>query len=304
MAQKSKNLRCDYNGILYPLSFNDDVGTRVNYLPLFTSTGEANPQATVAQVKLPFRGEEFRDCKVVDHCLTDEQCNELLFFAENFEWKIFNVCRNRKNALKGNSSVVEVFDKRIVLRQLIDCPMLADEVANLVRPFLPYKFRNCIYHGFNFRFRFLKYFPGMRHESHRDSYYNDQEGHQTAFTVFFYLSDETDCVGGETALLDPNEKLEPILVAPQKGRALIFEHRVFHKGCVLQSGFKNALRLDVLYTEPQNKNKDQRHGGHHPRGGRKGGGNNRKPVAQRKRKGGRKKKTRQSDFDRFSETRI
>jgi len=63
-----------------------------------------------------------------------------------------------------------------------------------------------------------------------------------------YLMD--DCEGGETLLLDPNhERNPPLAFAPTKGRALIFEHGVFHSGNRLKSGEKRAVRLDVLYTE-------------------------------------------------------
>ena len=87
----------------------------------------------------------------------------------------------------------------------------------------------------------------MHHKDHRDKYYEDPvTKNRTQITVMLYLSDE--CEGGETLILDPRGKYKPLAIAPEVGRALMFEHQVFHSGNSLISGVKRALRLGKMWN--------------------------------------------------------
>ena len=56
-----------------------------------------------------------------------------------------------------------------------------------------------------------------------------------------YTSAPDDFTGGET-------EFDDFSVAPKKGTALIFRHDIKHKGCKVLSGFKYALRTDIMFT--------------------------------------------------------
>jgi hypothetical protein len=39
-------------------------------------------------------------------------------------------------------------------------------------------------------------------------------------------------------------------VQPKEGTALVFVHRIWHEGAVVESGHKYVLRTDVMYGRP------------------------------------------------------
>jgi hypothetical protein len=56
----------------------------------------------------------------------------------------------------------------------------------------------------------------------------------------FYLND--DFTGGETLFPELRRN-----IAPRRGRALLFQHRVLHEASAVTAGEKLVLRTDVLY---------------------------------------------------------
>lgn len=69
-------------------------------------------------------------------------------------------------------------------------------------------------------------------------------------TVLVYLNDgggkEFD--GGETYYLDStNVNAEPTIVVPSVGKAVVFEHDLFHSSVPLKFGTKFVLRTDILF---------------------------------------------------------
>ena len=67
-----------------------------------------------------------------------------------------------------------------------------------------------------------------------------------------YLND--DVTGGETRFFRSMAHAlagDPYLtVAPRTGAALVFEHRLWHEGAVVERGRKYVLRTDVMYGRP------------------------------------------------------
>jgi prolyl 4-hydroxylase len=94
--------------------------------------------------------------------------------------------------------------------------------------------------GLNERFRFYRYDPGERFAPHVDGYYRRENDEQSLLTFMVYLNQE--CEGGETNFL-----LEKVTVKPKTGRALIFDHQLFHEGAAVLSGRKYVLRSDVRF---------------------------------------------------------
>ena len=59
-------------------------------------------------------------------------------------------------------------------------------------------------------------------------------------TLVFYLNDGFE--GGETDFPELERQ-----IAPARGRALLFQHRILHEATEVRRGEKLVLRTDVLY---------------------------------------------------------
>jgi len=92
----------------------------------------------------------------------------------------------------------------------------------------------------NPRLRLYRYGPGERHGAHWDTVVELDGGVRSMLTLVFYLND--DFTGGETSFPELGRR-----IAPRRGRALLFQHRVLHEASVVTSGEKLVLRTDVLY---------------------------------------------------------
>jgi 2OG-Fe(II) oxygenase superfamily len=84
---------------------------------------------------------------------------------------------------------------------------------------------------------------------HSREYDNHDKTQKSKITVQIYLND--GFVGGETAFsTSPNPEYKDkrrVAYVPKTGSALIFEHMIFHEGCLLVEGRKYALRSDIMY---------------------------------------------------------
>ena len=95
----------------------------------------------------------------------------------------------------------------------------------------------------NHRLRVLKYDNGMHHADHTDRVYAEGAV-ASALTIQIYLNDGFE--GGRTTFI--SDRLVP--VEPGVGRAIIFDHGLYHRGGMLLGTDKPkySLRLDILYT--------------------------------------------------------
>jgi predicted 2-oxoglutarate/Fe(II)-dependent dioxygenase YbiX len=96
--------------------------------------------------------------------------------------------------------------------------------------------------GLNERFRFYRYDPGQRFAPHTDGCFRRDNGEQSQFTFLVYLNDGFE--GGATAF---HEGRASLLVTPERGQALVFDHRQVHEGRPVVRGRKSVLRTDVMY---------------------------------------------------------
>lgn len=119
----------------------------------------------------------------------------------------------------------------------------ADEAAALlerVRARVPARLSGLSLQGANPRLRIYRYGPGERHGAHWDTIVELDGGVRSLLTLVFYLND--GFAGGATDFVELGA-----VVAPQRGRALLFQHRVMHRACEVVRGEKFVLRTDVLY---------------------------------------------------------
>jgi hypothetical protein len=94
--------------------------------------------------------------------------------------------------------------------------------------------------GANPRLRLYRYGPGERHGAHWDTVVELEGGVRSMVTLVFYLNDGFD--GGATEFPELRRT-----IAPRRGRALLFQHRVLHEATVVTRGEKLVLRTDILY---------------------------------------------------------
>ncbi|CAJ1410525.1 unnamed protein product [Effrenium voratum] len=132
------------------------------------------------------------------------------------------------------------------LRCLVDAPLVAQALTRRLRRLLPSEYppqsgRQLL--GVNQRLRFLKYVPGMHHSDHTDCAHEDEAG-RSFLTVQLYLNDRFS--GGRTTFI--SDRLVPI--EPTPGKAAIFDHELYHRGQMVTSGVKYAVRMDVSYGAP------------------------------------------------------
>lgn len=94
--------------------------------------------------------------------------------------------------------------------------------------------------GANPRLRLYRYGPGERHGAHWDTVVELDDGVRSMVTLVFYLNDDFD--GGATEFPELRRT-----IAPRRGRALLFQHRVLHEATAVTRGEKHVLRTDILY---------------------------------------------------------
>jgi prolyl 4-hydroxylase len=94
--------------------------------------------------------------------------------------------------------------------------------------------------GANPRLRLYRYGPGERHGVHWDTVVELGGGVRSLVTLVFYLNDDFE--GGETDFPELGRT-----IAPQAGRALMFQHRILHEATIVRAGEKLVLRTDILY---------------------------------------------------------
>uniref|UniRef100_A0A7S4RUC8 Fe2OG dioxygenase domain-containing protein n=1 Tax=Ditylum brightwellii TaxID=49249 RepID=A0A7S4RUC8_9STRA len=130
--------------------------------------------------------------------------------------------------------------------------------------------------GLNPRIRVLKYDSedNDRFEPHFDATTNVGGDQTSLLTVLIYLNDGggVDFDGGETFYLNhhvssstystidngskhcDHDKNEAVKVVPSTGKAVIFEHDLYHSGAPLLWGTKYVMRTDILFASSSSLN--------------------------------------------------
>lgn len=90
-----------------------------------------------------------------------------------------------------------------------------------------------------------KYRPGDSFCLHTDTglYYNSDTGEKTRWTLLVYLNDDFE--GGETVFYDESFR-ETRRVIPKKGKALVFDIDLWHKGNEVRSGVKYWIGCEII----------------------------------------------------------
>jgi predicted 2-oxoglutarate/Fe(II)-dependent dioxygenase YbiX len=134
-------------------------------------------------------------------------------------------------------------------RVMIDDPHLAAEMWGRLRPFFPEWARFWIPVGLNERFRFYRYDPGQQFDWHFDGRYERSPTEHSAFTFMIYLNGGV--AGGATEFNAKSSGVirdgDPVIrVQPEEGKALVFPHKILHRGAPVADGRKYVMRTDVM----------------------------------------------------------
>ncbi len=175
---------------------------------------------------------------VVHDLLTIDECAGLMVRSEDMTFE------------RGTVGGAVVSSARNNDRVLFDDEALADDLYRRVLPHLPATIEGDEVAGFNERWRFYRYDRGQTFAPHRDgAHMRLRERQASRLTFMVYLSD--DLTGGETRFFRGMEEALSgrawLTVAPRSGKALIFDHKVWHEGAPVRSGRKMVLRTDVMY---------------------------------------------------------
>lgn len=106
-------------------------------------------------------------------------------------------------------------------------------------------FRLC---GLNSRFRFCRYRHGQGFRIHQDGAHCEGDEQQSLLTLQVYLDDDPARVGGQTRFYDARGGALLGGVVPRLGRAIVFDHRLWHDGEPVTAGEKHVMRTDVMYA--------------------------------------------------------
>lgn len=101
----------------------------------------------------------------------------------------------------------------------------------------------------NSRFRFCQYNQGEAFFIHQDGVFHKNENEKSFLTILIYLNDAPNFKGGATRFFSSHDDSEkPMLsVTPKTGKALIFNHNIWHDGSEIFDGEKYVLRSDLIY---------------------------------------------------------
>jgi WD40 repeat protein len=99
--------------------------------------------------------------------------------------------------------------------------------------------------GLNERFRYCRYTGGQSFRIHRDGAHAPSPRLRSHLTLQIYLDDGFE--GGRTRFYP--SRVGPTIgaVRAKRGRAIVFDHRLWHDGEPVPAGVKHVLRTDVMY---------------------------------------------------------
>lgn len=115
---------------------------------------------------------------------------------------------------------------------------MASSLFERARFALPATYKRWRLAGFNERLRYYRYSKDQQFDWHLDGSVQLNPGMASALTFMIYLNDGFE--GGDTEF--GWDKFAPV-----RGMALVFPHRLRHRGAPVLAGRKYVLRTDVMY---------------------------------------------------------
>lgn len=177
----------------------------------------------------------------LDNFFSEERCKALIALSESKQYEEAPV------TLDGNKGIFEMMpDVRNNTRVIMDDIVLADELFEQLKQYLPQTFKGWTLSKLNNRFRFYRYQKDQTFKPHVDGKYVESIDSQSKLTLLIYLS--SDFTGGETTFFNKVEEDVRFKVVPSLGQVLVFDHHQLHSGDPVLTGVKYVLRTDVMYS--------------------------------------------------------
>lgn len=185
------------------------------------------------------------DYLVQHNFLTKERCQELIALSEAAGYDEADI-----SYATGAQINKEYRDNSRCLLRNEDLRL---ELENLIQPYVPMRLPIIRPGGIveqkdfvrlSGNFRFYRYQPTQKFKKHRDGNVVE-EGGISLVTVLIYLNNTG--TGGETNICDRMLD-KPIVIKPEEGKMLMFNHSLLHSGEELIDGVKYVLRTDLIYT--------------------------------------------------------
>jgi predicted 2-oxoglutarate/Fe(II)-dependent dioxygenase YbiX len=126
-------------------------------------------------------------------------------------------------------------------RVIMDDEVFAEELWQRSKPHLPSVLNGRRALALNERLRFYRYEPGQKFAAHVDGYYRRLNGEQSLLTWMIYLNQ--DFTGGSTRFY-----ASEVEIKPEIGMMLVFRHALLHEGAEVESGRKDVLRSDIMFS--------------------------------------------------------
>lgn len=195
--------------------------------------------------------------KILRNVLSPAECQRLIQLSEQVGYdealvnvgggrqKLLSDIRNNERCIIDDAQLAEAMYERI--RRACDGDMNLLNAA-----FLRDEEDDSYYAvGMNERLRFLRYDPGTYFDYHMDGSYvrGLEAGHErfnetSHVTVQIYLNEGFQ--GGATRFGMNSTRGYDVI--PETGMVLLFEHRLWHTGALLEQGRKYTIRSDIMYT--------------------------------------------------------
>lgn len=166
--------------------------------------------------------------------LTPEECQSYIDYAEGIGFEEAMIDTRAHGQIMAK-------DVRDNYRVVVDVPDMAATLWDKVKDNIP-EHIGWEPIGLNERLRFYRYEDGQSFKRHIDGSFKRSSIEQSKITFLIFLNDDFE--GGHTQFFDPT-----VIVNPEKGKAVLFQHHQVHAGLPVTSGRKYMLRSDVMYRK-------------------------------------------------------
>ncbi len=176
----------------------------------------------------------------IENFLTDKELNEILNpRILNFKKAISHYpsyYRNNDRLVEDNPELSEMLYDKLKQLDILDKETKTKSI------------------GLNEKLRFCKYQKDQLFSKHQDGIYYPDAFSESKFTFLLYLNDNKGFEGGNTDFYTLKTDNNPIkTIVPKKGKLIVFDHRLWHKGALVTKGDKYILRSDIIIKR-QTKN--------------------------------------------------
>lgn len=165
----------------------------------------------------------------IDNFLSDKEIDELLETRINSFKKAQThyptYYRNNDRLIEDNESLSS---------------FLFEKLRNYKSPFIK-EFKSV-----NEKIRLCRYQENQTFSIHQDGVYYPNEYQESKYTFLLYLNGSNDFDDGQTNFYVSKYSSPEKTVKAQKGKLVIFDHKIWHEGATVKNGTKYILRSDII----------------------------------------------------------